>query len=88
MRIIRDGIWLCQDCTIVACNGPDGVELLDEMGTLSGLAGLGPHLVPTFDSETGEGIESFSRRHCDSCQEWRAGYRAEFATLGPEEKCI
>jgi hypothetical protein len=82
MRIIADDIWLYSDCTQVACNGPHGVELENERATLAGLANLGPHLVPDFDSETGDGIEEFSRRVCRSCGTTLVGYKARFAQFG------
>lgn len=81
MKIAQDGIWLCSDCTQVACNGPRGIELLNETATMEGLAKLGPHLVPDFDSETSEGILQFSNRMCDACGTYHAGYRSQFAIL-------
>jgi hypothetical protein len=82
LKVIEDNLWLCSDCTQVACNGPHGVQLENEKDTLDGLANLGPHLVPDFDSETGDGIEEFSRRICESCNTTLAGYKARFAQLG------
>ncbi len=51
-----------------------------------GLAELGPHLVPNFDSETGEGINEHSRGSCDCCGSSLHGARHEFAVLakGPD----
>ena len=86
MQVANDCIWLCSDCTVVACNGEHGVELYDRNATLAGLATLGPHLVPNFDSETGDGIMEFSSRICESCGTSLAGYRAKFAQL-EEESC-
>lgn len=85
MKVVANDLWLCSDCTQVACNGPHGVQLEDEKATLDGLASLGPHLVPDFDSETGDGIEEFSRRVCQSCKTPLVGYKARFAQLGEEE---
>lgn len=82
MQIIVDSIWLCSDCATVACNGTHGIELADKDATVSGLAKLGAHLVPNFDSETGEGIREFSSRVCEACGTSLAGYRAKFAQLG------
>jgi hypothetical protein len=84
VRVIQDDLWLCSDCTQVACNGPHGAELTDAVSTLAGLDALGPHLVPDFDSnaETNTGIDEFSRVACASCKTHLAGYRARFAILG------
>lgn len=81
MKVKADNIWLCSDCTQVACNGTHGVELLNPEATTQGLAKLGPYLVPNFNSETGDGIRNFSNRICESCGTSLAGYRAKFATL-------
>ncbi len=48
----------------------------------AGLAKLGPNLVPSFDSETGKGIEEFSTWPCECCGSALAGSRHQFATLG------
>jgi hypothetical protein len=82
VRVIHDDIWLCSDCTQVACNGEHGIELSDSEATIRGLSLLGPHLVPDCDSETGEGLDEFSRTVCDACKTPLAGYRARFAILG------
>lgn len=92
MRIERDEIWLCDDCTIVAVNGDatsldyhysptDAAKRLEAIET--GLATLGPHLVPSFDSETGGGVLEFSRHGCDCCNSGLAGSLRRFATLAP-----
>lgn len=83
MRIKQDTIWLCSDCTFVACNGSHGMDIGANTLTSvqAGLAKLGPHLVPNFDSETGEGIREFTDRICESCGTSLAGYRARFAQL-------
>lgn len=47
-----------------------------------GLAGLGKHLVPDFDSETEEGIRDFSSCGCDACGSRLAGEMHRFAVLG------
>lgn len=96
MRIVRDDIWLCSDCTIIAINGDvSGLDYqygrdtdkrdarLEEIDR--GLDRLGPHLVPDFDSETGEGHEEFSARGCDCCRSHLAGELHRFAILGEEE---
>ena len=68
MRVILDDLYLCSDCTQVACNGVHGIELLDAEATIKGISMLGQHLVLDFDSETGEGLETFSGTPCDACQ--------------------
>jgi hypothetical protein len=81
MRIDQDNLWLCSDCTLVACNGIHGGELSNPPATIIGLNKLGTHLVPDFDSETREGLREFSSVPCDACGTHLAGYRARFATL-------
>lgn len=90
MKVKRDDLWLCQDCMIAAVNGDftgldfsQGKEAADaRMATIiTGLERLGPHLVPDFDSETGEGVEDFSRKGCDCCETRLAGSRHRFAVL-------
>lgn len=49
----------------------------------AGLARLGPHLVPNYDSETGRGINEFSVYPCGCCGSKLHGERHEFAVLGP-----
>ena len=82
MRVIQDELYLCSDCTVVACNGASGTVLENPDATMRGLESLGPHLVPDFDSETDEGLDDFSCVECDSCKTNLAGYRARFAILG------
>lgn len=83
MRIDRDELYLCTDCTMVACNGSHGVDIQpDQLArTEAGLRALGPHLVPNFDSDTEEGLRMFSGTPCAACGTHLAGYRARFATL-------
>jgi len=84
MKVIRDNLWLCQECTFVACNGSHGMDIsAEDLAIVTiGLSTLGPNLVPHFDSETGEGIKEFSAYQCDSCLSTLAGYRARFSVLG------
>lgn len=101
MRVVRDDLWLCDDCLLVSQTGDYGTldfyyghgespgrgELRDGARERAaqidaGLDKLGPNLVPSFDSETGKGIEEFSTRHCDACGTHLAGGRHEFAVLG------
>jgi hypothetical protein len=87
MRVVQDDLWLCDDCTIYAVNGDtSGIPDEDEKRVVKGVNALGPHLVPDFDSETGEGMEEFSRTTCDGCGTRLAGGRHRFAILGPEKK--
>ena len=83
MEIGRDGVWLCVDCTIVAVNGDTSGIDTDErvLDVTAGLDRLGSHLVPDFDSDTEDGILSFSWRDCDSCHYGLGGERHRFATL-------
>lgn len=90
MHIVHDDISLCDDCTIAAVNGDftgldyhygkDADKRQAEIE--AGLEKLGPHLVSNNDSETGDGIEEFSRRECDCCGTRLAGGRHRFAILG------
>lgn len=85
MKIVRDDLWLCVDCTIWACNGDaSGIEGDDRVRAVQdGVAELGPHLVPDFDSEAEEGIRDFSSCGCDACGSPLAGQMTRFAVLGP-----
>jgi hypothetical protein len=97
MKIKHDGIDLCGDCTVVACNGDytifdgqmngRGPEAEAERNARiaevdAGFERLGPNLVPNFNSESGRGIKEFTWRKCDCCGAG-AGSRYEFAILGP-----
>lgn len=84
MRVIQDSLYLCSDCCLVACNGSHGLDIAPEQlqRTNDGLGKLGLHLVPNFDSETGDGLETFARMPCDSCGSGLAGSRHRFAILG------
>lgn len=85
MRVARDGIWLCVDCLMVAVNGDaSGIESDEQIErTEAGLDKLGTHLVPDFDSETGQGILEFSNSGCDCCGSRLAGELHAFAILEP-----
>jgi hypothetical protein len=84
MEIIQDDLWLCQDCLFYAVNGDtSGIDSeKHEKAVVEGVNALGPHLVPDFDSETGDGILEFSWRHCDACGTHLGGDRHRFAVLG------
>jgi hypothetical protein len=90
MRLDRQDIWLCVDCLVAAVNNdytgldydysePESTERMNRIKL--GLAELGPHLVPDYDSETGEGVREFSSAWCDCCKTILAGTRHRFATL-------
>ncbi len=93
MKVVHDDLWLCVDCLMVAVNDdPSGIDCGSEEKTdariariYQGLRELGPHLVPDFDSDTGEGREEFSRRGCDCCGSGLAGEFHRFAILGEDE---
>lgn len=84
MIVVQRELWLCVDCTIVACNGDysgiDSQKTIDRVN--AGLERLGPHLVPDFDSESEEGIRYFSSCGCDCCGSRLAGTMHRFAILG------
>lgn len=87
MIVIRDDLWLCVDCLMLACNGDaSGIESDARVAECeAGLAELGPHLVPDFDSESGEGIRDFSWHGCDACGSRLGGPSHRFAVLGNEQ---
>lgn len=91
MIVVRDDLWLCEDCMIFAVNGDlsgidyhySGEEAEKRAKEVTdGVAKFGPHLVPDFDSETGKGCDEFSWRGCDGCG--LAGTMHRFAVLGTE----
>lgn len=83
MRVVQDGLWLYKDCTYVACNGSHGMDLpAHERARLEMAVNRIPHLVPSFNSETGEGLLEFSGIRCETCGTTAASYRAEFVQLG------
>jgi len=98
MIVVRDDVWLCEDCLFVAVNGDaSGLdyhygeeEAAKRLAAIeAGLDKLGPHLVPDFDSETGEGIEAeigarCTRQPCACCGDHHHGSRHRFAVLGEE----
>jgi hypothetical protein len=94
MKVIRDDLWLCDDCLFYAVNGDtSGIDDPQrERDVIEGVNALGPHLVPDFDSEVPEdadednGIEEFSWKPCDACGTRLGGGRHRFAVLGEEKK--
>jgi hypothetical protein len=85
MKVVKDDLWLCTDCTMYAVNGDTtGIEDDErERKVVGGVNALGANLVPNFDGETEEGIKEFSRIRCDGCGSQLAGGRHRFAILGP-----
>lgn len=84
MKVVRDDLWLCVDCTLAAVNGDAG-DMDDPKrvdAVYAGLDELGPHLVPDFDSESDVGIREFSACGCDCCGSGLAGTMHRFAILG------
>jgi hypothetical protein len=71
---------------MVAVNGDEtGIDSEEQIeATQDGLNRLGPHLVPDFDCETGEGHEEFATMGCDCCGSRLAGEMHRFAILGEE----
>lgn len=67
-----------------------GIESTGRVSEIyAGLRLLGPHLVPDFDSESGEGCEEFMRAPLDGCAccgSTLAGTFHRFAILGSDEK--
>ena len=82
MEVKISDLWLCQDCLFAAVNGDMPEDPATAEKVSKGLAALGPHLVPDFDSETGSGINEFSWRTCDCCNSPLGGSRHRFAVLG------
>lgn len=90
MKTIADDLWMCCDCLPIVVNGDattldyhytplEAAQRLIDIGR--GIEGQGGHIVEDFDSETGEGIEEFSRRDCDICGCDLAGTRYRYALL-------
>ena len=91
MRIIKDDLWLCGDCTMAAVNGDySGLDYYyspeesaaREKEIRESLSQMGPNLVSDSDGETGIGHDEFSRKPCDCCGIRLAGARERFAILG------
>lgn len=94
MTIIKDNIFLCEDCALVSVNN-DFVSLdyhyskeealLKESQIKQGLKKLGPHFAinSTLD------YISFDTHPCDCCKTQRSGFRYRFSILGqpyPQDK--
>jgi hypothetical protein len=84
MKVVRDNLWLCPDCTIYAANGDtSGIDgEAREKKVVAGVNRLGPHLVPDFDSDAGEGVEEFATKRCAGCGFNGGGSWTRFAVLG------
>lgn len=87
MVIIDDDVWLCDDCTIVSCNGDtSGIETKEriqeiEEGLMSLTEEENQHLCLNDSPEDGEGQEEFSHRQCESCKTNDSGRRTRFAII-------
>lgn len=80
MKVIRDGILLCEDCTTAAVNGDlSGVDSR-AFSIRAGLKRLGRSLVPDFEGQ--RGFTNFSNLRCACCLTSDAGARYCFAKLG------
>lgn len=78
---------LCDDCAIYACNGDlSGIESEKRAAKVKASVDELEHLVPNFDSETGDGITEFSLYGCDCCGSRLHGRRHRFAILATEDK--
>jgi len=82
MNVIESDIWLCTDCLHAAVNGAVHDDDKREAAIDAGLNKLGEHLVPDYNSETGEGYQEFSSCGCDCCKSHLAGSHFRFAILG------
>ena len=82
MEVILDDIWVCDDCLFMAVNGDSPEDEARALACEAGLADLGKHVVPDFDSETGDGMLEFSYGGCDCCGCRLGGSRHRFAVLG------
>lgn len=82
MEIEIDGLMFCDDCMIAACND-DYSGMNDERAreVSASLSEMGHHLVPSFDSDSGDGVEEFSWSPCDCCGSKLGGGRHSFAIL-------
>lgn len=89
MEIIRD-LWLCVDCTIVACNGDySGIDDETRIAEINaGFDRLGEHVSANFDLESDDdekrGHREFSSCGCDCCGSHLAGEFHRFASFGEE----
>ncbi len=82
MKVVRDNLWLCTDCTLYAANGDlTGIDSDKRVKEVEkGVDRLGPHLVANFDDH--EGTDEFSWRPCAACRSKLGGARTRFAILG------
>lgn len=85
--IVREAVWVCQDCLFWLANGemPPEASEEEEARILAGERAetdKGLHWAANWDSETGEGIQDFSWRHCECCWSGLGGSRHRMALLG------
>jgi len=78
-------LFLCDDCTMAECNGDFSGMAAPRAAEVKAAFNLldleGGHLTPHFDSETGEGIDEFSRQPCGVCGCGLAGGRHRFIVM-------
>lgn len=85
MKVSDVELWLCTDCTMFAVNGdlPADSTPARDKEILAGASAY-PPIVANYNSDTGEGMDEFSRRACDCCDSPLAGARTRFAQLVEE----
>jgi len=74
-EILIDELWVCSDCAQIIANGPGGMDLSEEEENRIVEALGDRYWVLDYDSETGAGIDDFSRRQCDGCGSHLGGSR-------------
>ena len=82
MRMLDPELWFCVDCTALAVNGDAPEDPAVARRCARGLRELskdGQSVAANWDSESGDGVEEFSRRDCDCCGTALAGSRDRFA---------
>jgi hypothetical protein len=93
VKVLQDDLWFCYDCYTIVETGDassfdyylspsEAADRVKEIERELLLFEKEGHLVSDNDSETGEGIEEFSRRVCDCCGTGLAGRRYRMALLG------
>ena len=95
MRVLCDSVEVCCDCLPIIVNGdpssldyyyeePEASDRLKEIE--KGMHNLQEEhqgeLVPNYDAETNEGIDTFSRNRCECCGSKLAGKRFRMSIIG------
>ena len=84
--IIQEGLWLCTDCTLAACNGDPGDVTEERLDAIcAGMDRLGKvgHLACDFEI-TGDGLKDFAPAPvggCACCHSTLAGEWHRFVLL-------